>query len=148
MLTIRTGDYNRYVSRYVALDWTIGRDEPGQIKMDGWGSLCLDAGNSESYPFLRRQSNHSQTEPKAGKTVQVWECSSSRAAAQTWVFAENQLRLGDTQLCIEVRDGEHAAGEAHEGNIRLAECRSSRFGQWWRLKDPSRSFTVQGPLWV
>lgn len=80
--------------------------------------------------------------------MQVWECSSSRSAAQTWVFAENQLRLADTQLCVEVQDEENRAGEAHEGNIRLAECKSSRFGQWWRLKDPSRSFTVQGPLWV
>lgn len=47
-LTTRTGAYDRFVSRYVALDWTVGRDEPGQIKMDGYGGLCLDAGNSES----------------------------------------------------------------------------------------------------
>lgn len=47
MLTDRTGAYDRFVSRYVALDWTVGRDEPGQIRMDGYGGLCLDAGNSE-----------------------------------------------------------------------------------------------------
>lgn len=49
---IRTGAYDRFVSRYVALDWAVGRDEPGQIKMDGYGGLCLDAGNSESAPSL------------------------------------------------------------------------------------------------
>lgn len=75
----------------------------------------------------------------------MWECSPARAAQQTWVFAGNQLRLADTQLCIEVREDDAGAGK---GNLRLAACSGSRLAQWWRLKDPSRSFTVQGPLWV
>lgn len=152
VLTARTGTYDRFVSRYVALDWAVGRDRPGQIRMDGFGGLCLDAGNGESAGGVAL----TDAEPRRGAQVQVWECAGggavagadarARAAQQTWVFAENQLRLAGTQLCVEVVEDDAAA--AAEGNLRLEGCKGSRFAQWWRLKDASRSFTVQGPLWV